>query len=264
VDRGRANELIRAGSAGVRGALRARAGRDHGYDFLGTYVEPTCHVVDLDAIRAAGRPHRRRPARRRVGRLLGGRSPSGTARPHRRQPARRPDVAFMTLDWDGKIRMDCSSPSRDGLADRQQATPTTSPPATTPTPTGTASSPPTPGLMNPNHYLAVAIQYLYGARASGLAGGWRHRQDPGVVSMIDRVAAESSAAAGRGAGRLQVVRARPARRIGRLRRRGVGGRVVPAPDGTVWTTDKDGILLALLASEILAVTGKSPSSSTPN
>ena len=86
-----------------------------------------------------------------------------------------PTWRFMTLDWDGKIRMDCSSPYAMAslIAPR---TPTRSPPATTPTPTGTASSPPDAGLMNPNHYLAVAIEYLY-ANRPGLARGRRRRQD---------------------------------------------------------------------------------------
>ncbi len=81
--------------------------------------------------------------------------------------------------------------------------------------------------MNPNHYLAVAIQYLYG----GARPGWRdggHRQDAGVVVDDRPGRRRPGPAAGRGAGRLQVVRARAARRLGRVRRRGVGRRVVPA------------------------------------
>ena len=82
--------------------------------------------------------------------------------------------------------------------------------------------------MNPNHFLAVAIGYLFG----GARPGWPRTPRIGKTlvssSMIDRVAAVARQAAGRGAGRVQVVRARAARRVGRLRRRGVGGRVVPA------------------------------------
>ena len=139
-----------------------------------------------------------------------------------------PTWRFMTLDWDGKIRMDCSSPSamasliarkdeyaiatgNDADADRH----------------GIVT--PDAGLMNPNHYLAVAIDYLYG----GARPGWPDDAAIGKTlvssSMIDRVAAALGPHARRGAGRLQVVRARAARRVGRLRRRGVRRRVVPAP-----------------------------------
>ena len=125
-----------------------------------------------------------------------------------------PTWRFMTLDWDGKIRMDCSSPyamasligredefqiatGNDADADRHGIV----------TPDG--------GLMNPNHYLAVAIDYLFAHRA-GWADGRRRRQDAGVVSsMIDRVVGRPRPPADRGAGRLQVVRARAARRVGR-------------------------------------------------
>ena len=81
---------------------------------------------------------------------------------------------------------------------------------------------PDAGLMNPNHYLAVAIQYLYGGARPGLAGRRRRSARPWCrSSMIDRVAADLGAPARRGAGGLQVVRARAARRLLRLRRRGV-------------------------------------------
>ena len=84
--------------------------------------------------------------------------------------------------------------------------------------------------MNPNHYLAVAIGYLFGGARPRLAATTRAIGKTLVSSsMIDRVAGRPRPAAGRGAGRLQVVRARAARRLGRLRRRGVGRRVVPAP-----------------------------------
>ena len=163
----------------------------------------------------------------------------------------------MTLDTDGKIRMDCSSPNamaslirnkdeydiatgNDADADRH----------------GIVT--PDAGLMNPNAYLAVAIQYLYANRP-----GWR--PDAGIgktlvsSSMIDRVAASL----GRTLVEVPVgfkwfV---PGLRTGEI---GFGGEESAgasflALDGSTWTTDKDGILLALLASEIKAVTGKSPS-----
>ena len=139
-----------------------------------------------------------------------------------------PTWRFMTLDWDGKIRMDCSSPNamaslirqKDGYdiatgndadADRHGIV----------TPDG--------GLMNPNHFLAVAIGYLFGGARPGWPDTARIGKTLVSSSMIDRVAADARQAAGRGAGRLQVVRARAARRVVRLRRRGVRGRVVPAP-----------------------------------
>ena len=113
--------------------------------------------------------------------------------------------------------------------------------------------------MNPNHYLAVAIQYLYTHR-----DGWAPDAAIGKTlvssSMIDRVAASLGRRLLGGAGRLQVVRAGPAstaRSASAARR--APARASSQLDGSAWTTDKDGILLALLATEILAVTGKSPS-----
>jgi len=168
-----------------------------------------------------------------------------------------PQWSFMTLDWDGKIRMDCSSPyamaslvsrasefaiatGNDADADRH----------------GIVT--PDAGLMNPNHYLAVAIDYLYRHR-----GGWPDGTGVGKTlvssSMIDRVVANL----GR---RLVEVPVGfkwfvPGLIDGSI---GFGGEESAGAsflrrDGSVWTTDKDGILLALLASEIQAVTGKSPS-----
>ncbi len=168
-----------------------------------------------------------------------------------------PTWRFMTLDWDGKIRMDCSSPfamaslvalkdqyrvafGNDADADRH----------------GVVT--PGAGLMNPNHYLAVAIQYLYANRP-----GWRADAAVGKTlvssSMIDRVAADL----GR---RLVEVPVGfkwfvPGLVDGSF---GFGGEESAGAsflrkDGTVWTTDKDGVLLTLLSAEITAVTGKDPS-----
>jgi phosphoglucomutase len=164
---------------------------------------------------------------------------------------------FMTLDWDGKIRMDCSSPAamaalianrsafqvstgNDADADRHGIV----------TPDG--------GLMNPNHFLAVAIQYLFSHRPH-----WGANAAIGKTlvssSMIDRVAT----ALGR---RLLEVPVGFKWFVPGLLDGSVGfggeesaGASFLRQDGTVWTTDKDGILLALLAAEILAVTGRSPS-----
>jgi phosphoglucomutase len=163
---------------------------------------------------------------------------------------------FMTLDWDGKIRMDCSSPSamaslisRQGDFDIATGNDTDADRHGIVTPDG--------GLMNPNHYLAVAIDYLFSNRPD-----WPSDAAVGKTlvssSMIDKVAA----AIGRdfrSAGRVQVVRARPARRVGGFGGEESAGASFVRRDGSVWTTDKDGILLCLLASEITAVTGGTPS-----
>ena len=140
----RANELIAGGLRDVRRIpfARARAAASP-YDFLGTYVDDLPNVLDLDAIREAGV---------RIGAdPLGGASVDYWGEIAERHgldltvvnPLVDPTWRFMTLDWDGKIRMDCSSPERDGVADPRRRTRTTSRPATTPTPTGTASSRPT-------------------------------------------------------------------------------------------------------------------------
>jgi phosphoglucomutase len=168
-----------------------------------------------------------------------------------------PRWSFMTLDWDGKIRMDCSSPSAMAslIANKDAFDVSTGNDADSDrhgivTPDG--------GLMNPNHFLAVAIRYLFGART-----GWPAGAAVGKTlvssSMIDRVAADT----GR---RLVEVPVGfkwfvPGLLDGSI---GFGGEESAGAsflrkDGTTWTTDKDGILLALLASEIQAVTGRSAS-----
>ena len=254
-----ANDYIRAGLTGVKRVPFARArGAATAYDFVGTYVEDLPHVVDIDAIRAAGV---------RIGAdPLGGASVGFWGAIAERlgidltviNPLVDPTWRFMTLDWDGKIRMDCSSPSamaslianknayaistgNDADADRHGIV----------TPDG--------GLMNPNHYLAVAIQYLYG----GARPGWRADGFIGKTlvssSMIDRVAMDL------GRRLVEVPVGFKWFVPGLLDGSGPFGGEESAGasfarmDGSVWTTDKDGILLALLASEILARTGRSPS-----
>ncbi|SEG90854.1 phosphoglucomutase [Nonomuraea solani] len=254
----RANRLLQDGLKGVRRVPYTRAAAQAGrYDFLGTYVDDLPSVVDLDAIRSAGV---------RIGAdPLGGASVAYWGEIAERHglaltvvnPLVDPTWRFMTLDWDGKIRMDCSSPyamasliagrdtydiatGNDADADRH----------------GVVT--PDAGLMNPNHYLAVAISYLYTHR-----DGWP--ADAGVgktmvsSGIIDRVAGSL----GR---RLYEVPVGfkwfvPGLLDGSL---GFGGEESAGAsflrrDGSAWTTDKDGIILALLASEILAVTGESPS-----
>ena len=250
----RANEIIAAGSHEVK---RGEPSAVDTYDYRGEYVNDLENIIDFDAIKAAN--------------LHIAADPLGGASVHYWQligerygldltvvnPVVDPTWAFMTLDWDGKIRMDPSSPSamasvlkhqaeydivtgNDADADRHGIV----------TPDG--------GLMNPNHFLAVAIQYLYTHRP-----GWKADAAIGKTlvssSMIDRVAT----ALGR---RLWEVPVGfkwfvPGLIDGSVAFGGEesAGASFLRKDGTAWTTDKDGILLALLASEIRAVTGKSPS-----
>jgi phosphoglucomutase len=251
----RANELIRDGLRGVRRVADiSGAGR---YDFLTAYVDDLPGVVDLDVVREAGAHIGADP--------LGGASVgywAEIADRHRLDltvvnPEVDPTWRFMTLDWDGKIRMDCSSPhamaslierrfdydlatGNDADADRHGIV--------------------TPdGLMNPNHYLAVAIGYLFGGARPDWPASARIGKTLVSSSMIDRVAT----ALGRPMVEVPVgfkwfV---PGLLDGSF---GFGGEESAGAsflrrDGSVWTTDKDGIILALLASEILARTGKSPS-----
>ncbi|MEY2848362.1 MAG: hypothetical protein RI885_1027 [Actinomycetota bacterium] len=250
----RANELI---VGGLRDVKRSEPSGVETYDFRGRYVDDLASIIDFDAIRTAG--------------VRIGADPLGGASVHYWQLiAERYDLdltvvnpgvdaawGFMTLDWDGKIRMDPSSPSamasvvahkddfdiltgNDADADRHGIV----------TPDG--------GLMNPNHYLAVAIQYLYTHRPQ-----WSSDAAIGKTlvssTMIDRVA-ESL---GR---RLWEVPVGfkwfvPGLIDGSVAFGGEesAGASFLRLDGTAWTTDKDGIILALLASEILAVTGTTPS-----
>ncbi|MFJ7199073.1 MULTISPECIES: phosphoglucomutase (alpha-D-glucose-1,6-bisphosphate-dependent) [unclassified Streptomyces] len=256
----RANEIIAGGMKDVRRLpyARARAASTTGtYDFLGTYVADLPSVLDLDAIRTA---------EVRIGAdPLGGASVAywgRIAEEHRLDltvvnPLTDPTWRFMTLDWDGKIRMDCSSPyamaSLIGQRDRFQIA------------TGNDADAdrhgivtPDAGLMNPNHYLAVAIDYLYAHREQWPASAGVGKT---LVSsgMIDRVAA------GLGRELIEVpvgfkwfVDGLADGSLGFGGEESAGASFLRR-DGSVWTTDKDGILLALLASEILAVTGKSPS-----
>lgn len=267
----RANELLENGLRGVKrvsltDALNAQT--TDKFDFLSSYVDDLPSVLNLDSIRDAGV---------RIGAdPMGGAAVDYWGEIGDRHnlnltvvnPTVDPQWAFMTLDWDEKIRMDCSSPSamaslisrmsdggagcspfdiatgNDADADRHGIV--------TPIVDGQG------GLMNPNHYLAVAIDYLYRNRS-----GW----NPGSVvgktlvssSIIDRVA-ESL-----GRKLVEVPVGFKWFVPGLLSGEGAFGGEESAGasfnkmDGTVWTTDKDGILLALLASEITAVTGKSPS-----
>ncbi|WP_042364170.1 phosphoglucomutase (alpha-D-glucose-1,6-bisphosphate-dependent) [Streptacidiphilus neutrinimicus] len=256
----RANEIIAAGLADVRRVPYARALTAPGtgrYDFLGAYVADLPAVLDLDAVRAAGV---------RIGAdPLGGASVAywgRIAEQHKLDltvvnPLTDPTWRFMTLDWDGKIRMDCSSPYAMAslIAQRDRYTIATGNDADADR-HGVVT--PDAGLMNPNHYLAAAIQYLYAHRPQ-----WPARAGVGktLVSsgMIDRVAADL----GRDLVEVPVgfkwfVDGLSDGSLGFGGEESAGASFLRR-DGSVWTTDKDGILLALLAAEITAVTGSTPS-----
>ena len=263
----RANELLAAGVAGVKRIPYERAAASEhvqGFDFLDAYVTGLAGVLDLDAIRGAGV---------RIGAdPLGGASVAYWGEIGSRygldltvvNPDVDPQFGFMTLDWDGKIRMDCSSPAAmASLIQRMQRDSSGATLYDIATGNDTDADrhgivTPDGGLMNPNHFLSVAIGYLYANRP-----GWRADAAIGKTlvssSMIDRVAADL------GRTLIEVPVGFkwfvPGLLDGSV---GFGGEESAGAsflqrDGSVWTTDKDGIILCLLASEILATTGKSPS-----
>jgi phosphoglucomutase len=256
----RANELLADGLRGVRRVPYARAlaaDTTGTFDFLGAYVAALGSVIDLAAIRDAGI---------RIGAdPLGGASVAYWGEIGERygldltvvNPDVDPTFRFMTLDWDGKIRMDCSSPyAMASLIKRQHEFAIATGNDTDSDRHGIVT--PDAGLLNPNHYLAVAIEYLYGHR-----DGWPAAAAVGKTlvssSMIDRVAA------GLGRTLLEVPVGFkwfvPGLLDGSVAFGGEesAGASFLRRDGSVWTTDKDGIILALLASEITAVTGRTPS-----
>ncbi len=255
----RANELLRAGNVGVKRLpfnKAIAASTTHQEDLMLPYVSDLKNVVDMEAIRGA---------KLRLGvDPLGGASLSyweSINTIHRLEiqvvnPVLELTFSFMTVDHDGKIRMDCSSPYAMArlvaLKDQFQVAFANDPDSDR---HGIVT--PVSGLMNPNHYLAVAVRYLLTHRAQ-----WRQEAAVGKTlvssSMIDNVV----------------------RKLGRdLREVPVGFKwFVPGLfggsycfggeesagasflrcDGTVWTTDKDGLIMDLLAAEITARTGKDP------
>jgi phosphoglucomutase len=254
----RANEILRNGLRDVKRVPLARALQTaQRHDYLDAYVEDLPNVVDLHAIRAEGI---------RIGAdPLGGASVDywgAIAERHNLDltvvnPLVDATWRFMTLDGDGKIRMDCSSPNAMAsligkIGDYQIATgnDADSDRHGIVTPDG--------GLMNPNHYLAVAIDYLF-----------THRPDWPSATAVGKTAVSSSIIdrVVNGLGRtLQEVPVGFKWFVDGLIGGTIGfggeesaGASFLRTDGTVWTTDKDGIILALLASEILAVTGSTPS-----
>jgi phosphoglucomutase len=255
----RANALLREGNAGVRRVpieTALRAATTHEEDFIGPYVDDLANVIDMEAIRGAG--------------LRVGVDPLGGAAVHYWEPINEkyglelevvnpsidPTFAFMTVDHDGKIRMDCSSPyamagllqlkdryriafANDTDADRH----------------GIVT--PSAGLLNPNHYLAVAIRYLLTHRP-----GWSRTAAVGKTlvssALIDRLVARLERT-------LREVPVgfkwfAPGLLDGSICFGGEesAGASFLRRDGTVWTTDKDGLIMGLLAAEITARTGKDP------
>jgi phosphoglucomutase len=255
-----ANRFLEDGLRGIKRIPYERARKSpsvHGYDYIGPYVRDLANVIDMDAIRDSG--------------VTIGIDPLGGAAVRYWQPiieryglaativseAVDPTFRFMTVDWDGKIRMDCSSPyamarlialrdkfdvafANDTDADRHGIV--------------TGSN----GLMNPNHYLAAAIAYLFEHRPQ-----WSERSAVGktIVSsaIIDRVAKKLGRklvetpvgfkwfVGGLGDGSFGFAGEESA------------GASFLRRDGTVWTTDKDGIILGLLAAEMTARTKSDPS-----
>src|SRR6059036_984683 len=255
----RANALLADGLAGVERIPFERARRastTHGFDYMGAYIADLGSVIDLEVVRGA-----------RVALAV---DPLGGAGVHYwsmicdryRLPmtvvsdAVDPTFAFMTVDWDGKIRMDCSSPYAMrrlvGLKDRFDVAWACD---TDHDRHGIVAR--SAGLMNPNHYLAVAISYLFRHRPA-----WPRVAGIGKTlvssSMIDRVAARL----GRSLLEMPVgfkwfVDGLMAASLGFGGEESAGASFLRR-DGTVWTTDKDGIILGLLSAEMTAVTGRDP------
>ncbi|MFN8070417.1 MAG: phosphoglucomutase (alpha-D-glucose-1,6-bisphosphate-dependent) [Mycobacterium sp.] len=254
----RANEILRSGLKEVKRVPLAKALQSaQPHDYLDAYVSDLPNVVDIHAIRAQGV---------RIGAdPLGGASVDYWAAIGERHnleltvvnPLVDATWRFMTLDTDGKIRMDCSSPNAMAslIANREKYQIATGNDADADR-HGIVT--PDAGLMNPNHYLAVAIDYLYTHRPD-----WPDSVAVGKTavssSIIDRVVA--------GLGRKLVevpvgfkwfVDGLVSGTIGFGGEESAGASFLRR-DGSVWTTDKDGIIMCLLASEILAVTGSTPS-----
>lgn len=254
----RANEILRGGLKDVKRVPLARAlSHAQRHDYMDAYVSDLPNVVDIHAIRAE---------KIRIGAdPLGGASVdywAAIAERHQLDltvvnPLVDATWRFMTLDTDGKIRMDCSSPNAMAslIANRESYQIATGNDADSDR-HGIVT--PDAGLLNPNHYLAVAIDYLYS-----------HRPDWPASVAVGKTAVSSSiidrVVAGLGRKLIEVpvgfkwfVDGLIGGTIGFGGEESAGASFLRR-DGSVWTTDKDGIILALLASEILAVTGSSPS-----
>jgi phosphoglucomutase len=255
-----ANECLANNLQGVKRISYEKARRastTHQHDYVGSYVEDLDNVIDMDIIRHA--------------QLSIGVDPLGGAGIAYWEPITQrygfpvtvvnesvdPTFRFMNLDWDGKIRMDCSSPyAMTGLIALKDRFDIAFANDTDHDRHGIVTR--TAGLMNPNHYLAVAISYLFTQRS-----GWKQDAAVGKTvvssSIIDRVAAKLKR-------RLVEVPVGFKWFVDGLLDGSVGfggeesaGASFLRRDGTVWTTDKDGIILDLLAAEMMAKTGRDPS-----
>ena len=257
-----ANAFLENGLSGVKRIPYDRARKSscvHAYDYIGPYVADLANVVDMEAIRASG--------------VKIGIDPLGGAGVHYWQPiieryglaativsdAVDPTFRFMTVDWDGKIRMDCSSPyamarligmrdkfdvafANDTDADRHGIV--------------TRSG----GLMNPNHFLAASIAYLFEHRPEWSAGSAVGKT---IVSsaIIDRVAKKlGRKLVETPVGFKWFVDGLVGGSFGFAGEESAGASFLRR-NGEVWTTDKDGIILGLLAAEMTARTGRDPSQS---
>lgn len=255
----RANELLRGGNAAVKRVdhgVALRAATTHPRDFVGDYVADLASVVDLQVVRSAG--------------IKLGVDPLGGASVGYWAPIRDrygldltivndrvdPRFGFMTVDHDGKIRMDCSSPAAMAgliaLKDRFDVAFGSDPDADR---HGIVTR--SAGLLNPNHYLAVAIRYLFTHRPRWSAGAAIGKT---LVSsaLIDRVAKSLNRT-------LYEVPVGFKWFVDGLFRGTLGfggeesaGASFLRQDGTAWSTDKDGLILCLLAAEITARTGRDP------
>ena len=255
----RANEILRGGNRDARRLAyesALKASNTHQHDFITPYVATLGEVIDMPAIKAAG--------------VRIGVDPLGGAALPYWQPVKErygldltvvnttvdARFSFMTLDHDGKIRMDCSSPyamaSLVGWKDRFSVAFGTDPDADR---HGIVT--PSAGLLNPNHYLAVAISYLLTHRPQ-----WNRNSAVGKTlvssSIIDRVVASLDRKL------LEVPVGfkwfAPGLADGSVCFGGEesAGASFLRRDGSVWSTDKDGLILGLLAAEICATTGKDP------
>jgi phosphoglucomutase len=253
----RANEILRNGEAVKRVPLARALQSAQRHDYLDAYVADLPNVVDIDIIRKAGIKIGADP--------LGGASVdywAAIAERHRLDltvvnPLVDATWRFMTLDHDGKIRMDCSSPDAMAglIANRDHYQIATGNDADSDR-HGIVT--PDAGLMNPNHYLAVAIDYLYTHRPF-----WPESVAVGKTAVSSSIIDRAVAGIGRKLVEVPVgfkwfVDGLIGGTIGFGGEESAGAAFLRR-DGSVWTTDKDGIILALLASEILAVTGTSPS-----
>lgn len=255
----RANALMKGGNRGVKRApfeSDARTASIRRHDYVTPYVKDLAAVLDMEAVRASGISIGVDPLGGASSRYWGPIADAYGLNLTVVNPAIDPAFAFMTVDRDGKIRMDCSSPCAMAglvrLKDRYRV-------AFGNDPDGDRHGIVTPsaGLMNPNHFLAVAIRYLLTHRP-----GWSPRAAVGKTlvssSMIDRVV--------EGLGRtlcevpVGFKYLAPGLFDGSFCFGGEesAGASFLRRDGTVWTTDKDGLIMGLLAAEITAVTGRDP------